>query len=541
MPQRRPKELDSELSAYLDGELPAQQRQEVESYLAASPAARQRLAELRAVAASLGALPRLRAPEELSAALARHAEHRVLWGEPSAKDRGRIIRASAQLAAAAAVLLIGVLVGRHLFAPAPLSTPHALPAGQPPQSLEADNRTPIAHSPASLDDREQVSVAGRGLTPVARPAAAPDAATGDTSTSVQAREHTGPIKRESALANELAMASLGTLPTAASEPAATHMPISPPTSDVEPEPLIIVSVTPQDAIEYLGTGLLLATWMTADGAARFTGGATSESRAAPAEASLLPSAPAPVELTWRLDDQAAAERLRRLIDTAGRQRVHLQTSFGPDDSFVVNLVARALSNEPGSSADVSTRSLSSQATVLARQPPPSLPETLSTDATKELDNQPSPPQALTTGGERPVAQSAQRRREPRGVLPPRKGFDDRRTPEQIRADMEAQLQAATAEPELEIVRVPPPGEHPSQPIPTEAVPAPAATRPQGEPVERHVFFERLLALLFPSPTDLARALSTAEPTGARTVRLRVRLLPPQEAMTPASRPTAAGP
>jgi len=74
------------LSAYLDGELSADERVRVEQWLDEDAAARQRLDELRAVAASMKALPAYRLDEDLSAWVLRAAEHRILAEPTSLAD-----------------------------------------------------------------------------------------------------------------------------------------------------------------------------------------------------------------------------------------------------------------------------------------------------------------------------------------------------------------------------------------------------------------------------------------------------------------------
>ncbi|MFH1268938.1 MAG: zf-HC2 domain-containing protein, partial [Planctomycetota bacterium] len=74
-------------SAYLDGELTADEQAEVERLLAASPAARQLVDELRALSASLQALPTYRIGEDISARVLRRAERRML-SEPAPAGPG---------------------------------------------------------------------------------------------------------------------------------------------------------------------------------------------------------------------------------------------------------------------------------------------------------------------------------------------------------------------------------------------------------------------------------------------------------------------
>ena len=73
---------DELLSAYVDGELSAEEKAEVEQHLAADPAARRLVEQLRAVSASVRALPPRQLGEDLSAAVLRLAERRMLTDVP---------------------------------------------------------------------------------------------------------------------------------------------------------------------------------------------------------------------------------------------------------------------------------------------------------------------------------------------------------------------------------------------------------------------------------------------------------------------------
>lgn len=75
------------LSAYLDGELTAEEQAEVEQLLAANPAARQLLEELRALSSTLQAMPAWSLEEDLSGRVLRLAERRMLAGsDESTRD-----------------------------------------------------------------------------------------------------------------------------------------------------------------------------------------------------------------------------------------------------------------------------------------------------------------------------------------------------------------------------------------------------------------------------------------------------------------------
>jgi hypothetical protein len=72
------------LSAYLDGELPTEERARVEQLLAGNPAARQLLDEMRALSSTLQSLPVQKLDEDLSQRVLRMAERRMLSGTPPA-------------------------------------------------------------------------------------------------------------------------------------------------------------------------------------------------------------------------------------------------------------------------------------------------------------------------------------------------------------------------------------------------------------------------------------------------------------------------
>ena len=75
------------LSAYLDGELTADERAEVERLLEADPTARRALDELRSLSAALRALPRAKLDEDLNERVLCMAAQRMLLEGPSTDDR----------------------------------------------------------------------------------------------------------------------------------------------------------------------------------------------------------------------------------------------------------------------------------------------------------------------------------------------------------------------------------------------------------------------------------------------------------------------
>jgi len=88
---------DSELfSAYLDGELTAEEQVRAERMLAVSPEARQLLEELRAVSSTLQSLPQAKLGEDLSASVLEIAERRMLAPEKDA-DKPAAGRAAAAM------------------------------------------------------------------------------------------------------------------------------------------------------------------------------------------------------------------------------------------------------------------------------------------------------------------------------------------------------------------------------------------------------------------------------------------------------------
>jgi len=94
MDAERREHLETQLSAYLDGELMPQERAEVEAWLEADPQARQLLAQLRATVSAVHSLPRARASEELLGNLRTRLERQALLDgtpeiEPAPTSRTR--------------------------------------------------------------------------------------------------------------------------------------------------------------------------------------------------------------------------------------------------------------------------------------------------------------------------------------------------------------------------------------------------------------------------------------------------------------------
>lgn len=109
--------LEADLSAYLDGELTADEAVRMREHLASSDDARRLLEELRDVSNGLTQLPRRRAPDEMTVAMIRHAERQQLLGDAEVSPRFRTLTALTRWTAAAAVIVACVLVGWQALQP----------------------------------------------------------------------------------------------------------------------------------------------------------------------------------------------------------------------------------------------------------------------------------------------------------------------------------------------------------------------------------------------------------------------------------------
>lgn len=102
---------DELLSAYLDGEVTAEEQAQIEELLAAQPQARQLLEELRALSGALQSLPPARLETDLSERVIRAAQRQILTG-------GEVATESTGLAGALWTRLRRRLTGRAMFWPA---------------------------------------------------------------------------------------------------------------------------------------------------------------------------------------------------------------------------------------------------------------------------------------------------------------------------------------------------------------------------------------------------------------------------------------
>lgn len=132
---------EEQLSAYLDGELPAEERAVVEAHLRTCGACARALAEMRAIDAASRILP-VEAPEGYFDALPGRVRRRVQAGRTTAPRR-------ALWAVAAAAVLAAVVTPVVLRrAPAPAAQPVPLEDSVPPATLPAAPAPPATSQPA---------------------------------------------------------------------------------------------------------------------------------------------------------------------------------------------------------------------------------------------------------------------------------------------------------------------------------------------------------------------------------------------------------
>jgi hypothetical protein len=131
-------------SAYLDGELTADEQAEVERVLADSPRARRVLAELRALSATLQSLPQETLGEDLSESVLHAAARRILTGD--ADDR--------PTPAGIWPLLKSRLTGRALLWPAIAVSIGIMLMLNDPQGWRLPGDDPVAFAPAEPAARE---------------------------------------------------------------------------------------------------------------------------------------------------------------------------------------------------------------------------------------------------------------------------------------------------------------------------------------------------------------------------------------------------
>ncbi len=145
MDAKRREQLESQLSAYLDGELTPAEQREVKAFLAGDREARALLEELRATVSAVRSLPRARAPEDLMESLRGRLERRALLGEGQPADMARQAARPfhGRWIAAAAVIALTFVAGYFMW-PLGQEEPAGRPAG-PQYAL----RTPGSEEPAA--------------------------------------------------------------------------------------------------------------------------------------------------------------------------------------------------------------------------------------------------------------------------------------------------------------------------------------------------------------------------------------------------------
>jgi hypothetical protein len=109
----RRQQLEAQLSAYLDGELTAQERAEIEAWLAQDAEARALLADLESISSGLRSLPRTRVSVDMVQAIQTRLERQALLGKPEDSQAGRSRGRSLgfRWAAAAAIVLMTSTAG----------------------------------------------------------------------------------------------------------------------------------------------------------------------------------------------------------------------------------------------------------------------------------------------------------------------------------------------------------------------------------------------------------------------------------------------
>lgn len=545
MTERKRDDLESELSAYLDGELDAARRQDVQRRLAESDEARALLEDLRAISDGLGRLPRHRAPDDLPARLARHAERRLLLGENGTQRRLRLTWWAARVGAAAAVLVACVFVGWRA-AERWRSRPVDVAAARERLARPAPRAEDVRALPDSRAAGGQASVS-------AIAAAAPKAEAQPTeptpATAAELREpDTTSAHKPPAPAAVVAMEAGETDATSLTDEA----------TDDETASVAIV-VRTQSAPEYAAAVAVVAGW-TAGGP------------------ETAPSEPGRIDWYCQVAGGDLEQRIAELVQVTSGRNVRLHARFDAGDPDTLETVTRAVRR-------------ASLTPPLAQRPTPAPPpaeaptvvmsrmaQGATPHATALLDTQPATPVRPTAAP--PEASPGEADKEKSRAAPEKSaspaarragaralGFDDRRNPETIRRDLHARHEAATEEPDaaaLGRLFAPTEGEALASAPATAAPTAPGtdlgaaagaggvtapAGRPGGAPrVDRPSppsFFDYLLGLAFPPMVGRVMPEQPPPREPAVPVRLHVTVLPPPALSAPGrpatSAPTPSGP
>lgn len=260
--RRKRDNLETDLSAHLDGELSAERAREVEQFLAESDDARRTLDDLRDIADLLATLPRRSAPDALAAAMSRHAERRPLFDDRQAARRSRVIKLFARLSAAAAVIAAGVFVGYQVLQP---TSPTGLDLAEAPSAPrpESEFRALVTaeNSEEGAEIEAEAVIARADLKDLAGPAV------------VDFRKSKAPVH---ALRREL---DVGRGPTAEDSTGDMYLHYGPAADEAKAKqataadkytyhialgehdgPLVSIVITPRSKVEYAATKQLLARW-----------------------------------------------------------------------------------------------------------------------------------------------------------------------------------------------------------------------------------------------------------------------------------------
>ena len=126
-------QLAQQLSAFLDGQLPPEQAEQLAAAVEKDPLLRQELRGLQATRALLKSLPREAAPPALLAGVMEQVERDRLLSSPGAGRKNQPLR-WVRYTATAAVLILGVGLGMYIYIA--ISRPSKLDelAGSPPPS-----------------------------------------------------------------------------------------------------------------------------------------------------------------------------------------------------------------------------------------------------------------------------------------------------------------------------------------------------------------------------------------------------------------------
>lgn len=548
MTRRADDKLEADLSAYLDGELGDERAREVEQQLAGSPEARRLLDELRDVTDRLAALPRRAAPDELTAAMARHAERRLLFGEQRAPRRPRVLRLFAQLSASAAVLAACVYIGWQALRPADQPAPAAPDDAVVVRSLEKSGKGADVVGDEPGEERLAAAGGSRGRSPdvsssapmsvVVESAARPTEEKGGRGVSLgQAWVTTDtPETDESQLGKMIAGRPVvrGGLRSERG---------SPPIETMD-ETSVDVYVMPENDAQYTAAVALLNEWgaFGTTSAELYHAGAAEQRDAASAVEVVYSVAPDEIQ------------RYIALLESRAPRRVHVQMSFpaSRDDLFVqseAEVEPRVLAftraepmsaeDEEGAGSRNVFRGGGAGAGAAER------PQQLDADSKEETETRAA--ETSRAGGGRGARAAPARRR---GQPTHHRAFLDPDAQRQRREDLSERHKSATDEPTI-VVLPPPPAEDAGRTPPT-SQPQTERSAPTAPKTAVGMWLRRLLrGSQKPESSPTSRpaesvegfaAVPASQPTADDTVVFRVQVFRPSaSAQPPESQPHAPPP